>query len=66
MHVDGAYAVFQQRHPGLRRFAAFPPLGQQRSSPSDITPSNHLLDRIPATRGLARALRRVRNAVTRG
>jgi len=58
MHVDGAYTVFRLHHPEYTTFAAFPPLGRQRSSPSDITPSNMILDRWQGTRPLAALLRR--------
>lgn len=57
MHVDGAYSVFRMLHPEFRTVAAFPQLGEQRSSRSDITPK--LLDRLPITRQLAAALRRL-------
>ena len=60
MHVDGAYSVFRRLNPKLVTFAAFPALGQQRSSRSDITPSGRLLDRLPLTRSFANGLRRVR------
>lgn len=61
MHVDGAYYVFQKLHPEYAKFAAFPPLGWQRSSRSDITASGMVLDRFAATRGLAERLRHVLN-----
>jgi hypothetical protein len=65
MHVDGAYSVFRRLHPQFATFAAFPPLGHQRSSPSDITPANRLIDRYSATRGLARSLRSTYNWLAR-
>lgn len=65
MHVDGAYTVFRELHPRFVSFAAFPTLGRQRSSPSDITPGDWLLDRHPATRGLARSLRSTYNWLAR-
>jgi hypothetical protein len=65
MHVDGAYTVFRMLHPERITLAAFPTLGRQRSSPSDITPGNMLLDRWTATRPLASLLRRTYNAVRR-
>jgi hypothetical protein len=61
MHVDGAYTVFRRFHRQYRTFAACPPLGMQRSSRSDITPSNMILDRWANTRGLAAMLRRGQN-----
>jgi glycosyl transferase, family 25 len=57
MHVDGAYTVFRQMHPRVLTFAAFPPLGQQRHSRPEITPSDMLLDQLAATRAIASALR---------
>jgi hypothetical protein len=65
MHVDGAYTVFRSLHPELVTLAAFPPLGRQRSSPSDITPSNMLLDRWSTTRRIAAVLRRGYNMLRR-
>jgi hypothetical protein len=65
MHVDGAYTVFRSLHPELVTLAAFPTLGRQRSSPSDITPGHMLLDRWSGTRPLARLLRRGYNALRR-
>jgi len=65
MHVDGAYTVYRQLHPTCRTLAAFPTLGTQRSSRSDITPSGMLLDRWAMTRDLAGALRRGRNWLRR-
>ena len=65
MHVDGAYTVFRLLHPQRTTFAAFPTLGRQRSSPSDITPSRMLLDRWSGTRPLASLLRRGYNALRR-
>jgi hypothetical protein len=65
MHVDGAYTVFRMLNPERVTLAAFPSLGRQRSSPSDVTPGNMLLDRWTATRPLASLLRRTYNAVRR-
>ena len=65
MHVDGAYTIFRLLHPERMTFAAFPTLGRQRSSPSDITPSRMLLDRWSGTRPLASLLRRGYNALRR-
>lgn len=65
MHVDGAYSVFRMLHPAIQTFAAFPTLGRQRSSPSDVTPSGSLLDRWSGTRPLASLLRRGYNALRR-
>lgn len=65
MHVDGAYTVFRMLHPEFRTFAAFPPLGHQRSSRSDITPSNMLLDRWALTRPIGALLRRGYNFIAR-
>jgi hypothetical protein len=65
MHVDGAYGLFRLRHPEFKTFAAFPTLGYQRSSLSDITPSNMLLDRVRLTRSIATLLRRGYNLMRR-
>lgn len=65
MHVDGAYTVFRQQQPERVTFAAFPTLGRQRSSPSDITPGNMVLDRWAGTRPLAALLRRAYNRLRR-
>jgi hypothetical protein len=65
MHVDGAYSVFRMLNPDVRTLAAFPPLGRQRRSISDITPSGLVLDRWPATHKLAQLARRACNWVER-
>jgi hypothetical protein len=65
MHVDGAYTVFRLLNPQFKTFAAFPALGRQRSSPSDITPSNRLIDRWSGTRPFAALLRRGYNILRR-
>lgn len=65
MHVDGAYTVFRMLHPEFHTFAAFPSLGHQRSSPSDITPSNMILDRWALTRPIGAMLRRGYNLIAR-
>lgn len=58
MHVDGAYTVFRAGHPQYRTLAAFPSFGHQRSSRSDITPSNMILDRWELTKPIGTILRR--------
>jgi glycosyl transferase, family 25 len=65
MHVDGAYTVFRQLNPKHETFAAFPSLGRQRSSPSDITPGGAILDRWAGTRTVANLLRRSYNWLQR-
>jgi len=65
MHVDGAYTVFRMLNPQRRTLAAFPTLGRQRSSPSDITPGSMLLDRWSMTRPLAALLRGGYNRIRR-
>ena len=65
MHVDGAYTVFRALNSSHLTFAAFPTLGRQRSSPSDITPSQMLLDRWSTTKRLAAILRRAYNRLRR-
>lgn len=58
MHVDGAYTVFRKLHPSYDTFAAFPSLGRQRSSPSDITPGGMVFDQWSGTRKITALLRR--------
>lgn len=65
MHVDGAYSVFRQLNSTHRTFAAFPSLGRQRSSPSDVTQSQMILDRWAGTRLIASRLRRGYNWMKR-
>jgi hypothetical protein len=65
MHVDGAYSVFRRLNPQFATFAAFPPLGHQRSSHSDITPGDMPLDRWKAKSILVRSLRRTYNWLAR-
>jgi hypothetical protein len=65
MHVDGAYTVFRMLNPQYRAFAAFPSLGRQRSSLSDITPTPTMFDRHPGARPFARLLRRSYNWLKR-
>ena len=65
MHVDGAYTVFRMLNPQRVTRAAIPPVALQRSSPSDVTPSNMVLDRWRGTGKIATLLRRLRNKVRR-
>jgi hypothetical protein len=65
MHVDGAYTVFRALHPERSTFAAFPSLGTQRSSPSDVTPRNTILERWVGTRAATHLLRRAHNWMRR-
>jgi GR25 family glycosyltransferase involved in LPS biosynthesis len=65
MHVDGAYTVFRMLNPQHKTFAAFPTLGRQRSSPSDITPRRMIFDRWSGTQKLAALLRRSNNWIRR-
>jgi len=65
MHVDGAYTVFRMLNQQYRAFAAFPPLGRQRSSPSDITPRPSIFDGHSRTRPLVGVLRRGYNWLKR-
>lgn len=58
MHVDGAYSTFRQQNPDVTTLVAFPNLGRQRSSRSDITPGR--LDHVPIARNAIQLLRRVR------
>ena len=63
MHVDGAYTVFRELNPQHQTFAAFPTLGRQRSSKSDITPGG--MDRWAGTRTIAALMRRSYNWLQR-
>lgn len=61
MHVDGAYTVFRRLNPAFITLAAFPPLGRQRSSRSDITPRDIILDRWKVTSNAASLVRKAYN-----
>jgi glycosyl transferase, family 25 len=50
MHVDGAYNHFRSQNPEILTLLAFPNLGTQENSRSDITPSWR--DRAPVVRNL--------------
>ncbi len=50
MHVDGAYNHFRSQNPDVLTLLAFPNLGTQENSRSDITPSWR--DRAPVVRNL--------------
>lgn len=63
MHVDGAYSVFRMLHPDVVTYAASPKLGYQRSSRSDISDTQPLVDRIPVLRTLANLARRARSGL---
>jgi hypothetical protein len=65
MHIDGAYSVFRELNTSLSTFVAFPSLGRQRSSRSDITPGGMLLDRWTGTREVASLLRQTYNWLRR-
>jgi GR25 family glycosyltransferase involved in LPS biosynthesis len=65
MHVDGAYTVFRRLNPKHRTLVAFPSLGRQRSSPSDVTQSQMTLDQWAVTRPIASLLRRAYNRMKR-
>jgi len=55
MHVDGAYNHFRAQNPDVLTLLAFPNLGSQENSRSDITPS--WLDRTPIVRDFASSAR---------
>jgi len=55
MPVDGAYNIFRQNNPDVRCFVAYPKLGWQVASRSDISP--HALDRLAYLRPVTRSLR---------
>jgi GR25 family glycosyltransferase involved in LPS biosynthesis len=56
MPVDGAYNIFRRKNPDVHCLIAYPRLGWQSSSRSDITP--HLLDRVTFLRPVNSFLRR--------
>lgn len=61
MHVDGAYSVFRMLHPDVITYVAPSQLGYQRSSRSDISDTQPLIDRIPVLRAVTNLARRVRS-----
>jgi hypothetical protein len=65
MHVDGAYSTIRLHHPSLKTFAAFPALGYQRASRTDIA-DQKWFDRIRVLDPAVRIVRNVKNAVKRG
>jgi glycosyl transferase family 25 len=60
MHADGALSMLRQFDPELQAVAFVPPLGDQRSSRTDIHALG-LKDRIPIVRDIVERLRRVLN-----
>lgn len=65
MHVDGAYTVFRSLNPQCATLAAFPSLGYQRSSASDVTPGDRWFDKFGGTRFIATLARRGLNLARR-
>lgn len=59
-HRDGAFNLFVERHPDLRRVLANPCLAGQRSSRTDLHALG-LVDRLPVLRDAAGLLRELRN-----
>jgi glycosyl transferase, family 25 len=55
MSTDGAFNVIKWEQPELHRLVAYPSLGNQRSSRSDLRP--RWFDRVPGLRGLAGSAR---------
>ena len=62
--IDAAYVWYRRANPDVVTKFAVPPLGEQRSSRSDIADLKWF-DRSPLTRGGANALRRLRRAMAR-
>ena len=58
MHVDGAYCWLRKDNPDMATFAAWPPLGNQRSSRSDIA-DLRWFDRTPVLNQAAGVARRI-------
>jgi hypothetical protein len=63
MHVDGAYSIFRLLNPDVKTYVAPVQLGYQRSSRSDISDTQPLIDKIPALRHIANVARRLRGAM---
>jgi glycosyl transferase, family 25 len=66
MHVDGAVSFFRARHPEFLTVLVHPPLGDQSSSRSDITPAWHdrfasLRPVVSFVRGVLRRYRQIRS-----
>lgn len=62
--IDAAYVWYRRANPDVVTEFAVPPLGEQRSSRSDIADLKWF-DRSPLTRGGANALRRLRRMVAK-
>ncbi len=60
--IDAVYVWYRRANPDVVTEFAVPPLGEQRSSRSDIADLKWF-DRSPLTRGGANALRRLRRMV---
>jgi hypothetical protein len=61
--IDGAYSMFRAQNPDVRTLIAWPVLGSQRSSRSDITPSR--IDSLPLVRETIDGVRRLRRLISR-
>lgn len=62
MSFDGALTTFRFQNPGVRTFAAFPPLGYQRSSRTDVG-NQRWFDNVPFVREVFAKLRKARNSL---
>jgi hypothetical protein len=62
-HVDGAYSTFRAQNPDVRTLIAWPVLGFQRSSRSDVTLSR--LDSLPLIGQTINVARKLRSNVLR-
>jgi len=63
-HRDGAFNLFVERNPDVKRFLAVPNLAIQRSSRTDLH-QNRFYDRTPVLREIAGAFRALRNRLRR-
>jgi glycosyl transferase family 25 len=63
--IDGAYVWFRRAYPDTPTAFAYPPIGHQRPSRSDIA-ANRIFDRIPGIRWLVERTREMRGAAKRG
>lgn len=61
---DGAFNLYFERNPDLKRFLVAPSLARQRSSRTDLHQLSHF-DRIPGLRDLAQMSRGLRNLLRR-
>jgi hypothetical protein len=64
MHYDGAISTFRMQNPDITTYIAFPTLGTQRSSRTDLHDLS-IWDRLPALSPFATGARKAKNALRR-